>query len=134
MKQPPGYEDKTLPHHICKLDKSLYGLKQAPRAWYSRLSTKLIDLGFKSLKAGTSLFFYHKGGVYIYVLIYVDDLIIGRSTPQAASVLLQDLKNDFALKDLSELHYFLSIEVKKTSYGIKLSQEKYASNIVKRAV
>jgi hypothetical protein len=134
MKQPLGYEDKTLPHHICKLDKSLYGLKQAPRAWYSRLSTKLIDLGFKSLKADTSLFFYQKGGVYIYVLIYVDDLIIGRSTPQATSVLLQDLKNDFALKDLGELHYFLGIEVKKTSYGIKLSQEKYASNIVKRAV
>jgi histone deacetylase 1/2 len=48
MKQSPGYEDKTLPGYICKLDKALYGLKQAPRAWYSRLSTKLQMLGFKS--------------------------------------------------------------------------------------
>jgi hypothetical protein len=63
MKQPPMYEDKTLPHHICKLDKALYGLKQASMAWYSRLSTKLIDLSFKSLKVDTSLFFYQKGGV-----------------------------------------------------------------------
>jgi hypothetical protein len=38
MQQPPGYEDVTKPHHICKLDKSLYGLKQAPRAWFARLS------------------------------------------------------------------------------------------------
>lgn len=31
MQQPPGYEDKTNPHYVCKLDKALYGLKQAPR-------------------------------------------------------------------------------------------------------
>jgi len=41
MKQPPGYEDKTKPHHLRKLDRSLYGLKQVPRAWYSRLCGKL---------------------------------------------------------------------------------------------
>ena len=32
MRQPPGYEDKSLPNYVCKLDKALYGLKQAPRA------------------------------------------------------------------------------------------------------
>jgi hypothetical protein len=41
MRQPPGYEDKNSPHHVCRLDKAIYGLKQAPRAWYSRLSDKL---------------------------------------------------------------------------------------------
>jgi hypothetical protein len=41
MRQPPGYEDKVHPYHLCKLDKALYGLKQAPCAWYSRLSDKL---------------------------------------------------------------------------------------------
>jgi hypothetical protein len=28
MRQPPGYEHKNLPHHICKLDKALHRLKQ----------------------------------------------------------------------------------------------------------
>jgi len=32
MRQPPGYEDKSCPNYVCKLDKALYGLKQAPRA------------------------------------------------------------------------------------------------------
>jgi hypothetical protein len=41
MRQPPGYEDKNSPHHVCRLDKAIYGLKQALRAWYSRLSEKL---------------------------------------------------------------------------------------------
>uniref|UniRef100_A0A8R7Q1G4 Reverse transcriptase Ty1/copia-type domain-containing protein n=1 Tax=Triticum urartu TaxID=4572 RepID=A0A8R7Q1G4_TRIUA len=56
MRQPPGYENKNTPYHVCKLDKALYGLKQAPRAWYSRLSTQLQRLGFTPSKADTSLF------------------------------------------------------------------------------
>ena len=55
MRQPSGYEDKSLPNYVCKLDKALYGLKQAPRAWYSRLSMKLQSLGFKPSRADTSL-------------------------------------------------------------------------------
>jgi histone deacetylase 1/2 len=72
MSQPPGYEDSSQLGHICKLDKALYGLKQAPWAWYSRLSTKLQSLGFLASKGDTSLFFYNKGGVHIFMLIYVD--------------------------------------------------------------
>jgi hypothetical protein len=41
MQQPPGYEDKSHPNYVCKLDKALYGLKQAPRAWFAKLSKKL---------------------------------------------------------------------------------------------
>ena len=48
MRQPPGFENTKSPSFVCKLDKAIYGLKQAPRAWYSRLSSKLIDLGFKA--------------------------------------------------------------------------------------
>jgi hypothetical protein len=56
MKQPPGFENRNASHLVCKLDKAIYGLKQAPRAWYSRLSTKLISLGFRASKSDTSLF------------------------------------------------------------------------------
>ena len=77
MKQPPGFEDSNSSHLVCKLDKAIYGLKQAPRAWYSRLSTKLINLGFKASKSDTSLFIYQEGAVSIYMLIYVDDIVEG---------------------------------------------------------
>jgi hypothetical protein len=50
MEQLLGYEDVTKLGYVCKLDKALYGLKQASRAWYSRLSAKLISLGFCSSK------------------------------------------------------------------------------------
>ena len=133
MKQPPGFEKSGSTQLVCKLDKAIYGLKQAPRAWYSRLSTKLIDLGFKASKSDTSLFIYCKGQVTIFMLIYVDDIIVTSSSQEAVTALLQDLRKDFALKDLGDLHYFLGIEVKKEKNGISLSQEKYAQDILTRA-
>jgi histone deacetylase 1/2 len=130
MRQPPGYEGR--PGLVCKLDKALYGLKQAPRAWYYRLSSKLQSLGFSASKADTSLFFYNKGGVSIFMLIYVDDIVVASSSEKAVAALLHDLGLDFALKDLGGLHYFLGIEVKKVHDGIILSQEKYANDLLGR--
>ncbi|XP_015689736.2 uncharacterized mitochondrial protein AtMg00810-like [Oryza brachyantha] len=132
MEQLPGFKDVTKPHYICKLDKSLYGLKQAPGAWFARLSKKLIDLGFSASKADTSLFYIHKGDIAIFILVYVDDIIVASSSERATSALLQDLKAEFALKDLGELYYFLGIEVSKTHNGIVLTQDKYATNLLKK--
>jgi hypothetical protein len=118
MCQPPGYEDPRFPNHVCKLDKAIYSLKQAPHAWYSKLSNKLIQLGFITSKGDTSLFIYRKEGVVIFLLIYVDDIVVASSSDQVIKALLRDLRHDFALKDLRTLHYFLGIEVEKNKEGI----------------
>jgi histone deacetylase 1/2 len=130
MRQPPGFENPHSPHHICKLDQALYGLKQAPRAWYSRLSSKLCDLGFTPSKADTSLFLFNKSGISIFVLVYVDDIIVTSSSDYAVTSLVQDLNKNFAIKDLGDLHFFLSTEVKKMPHGLLLTQEKYATDLL----
>jgi hypothetical protein len=89
MKQPPGFEDSTHPKFLCKLDKSLYGLKQAPRAWFSRLSDTLIKLGVQASKADASLFIFNHDNLQIYILIYMDDIIIVSSSSSATDKLLQ---------------------------------------------
>jgi hypothetical protein len=66
------------------------------------------------------------------MLVYVDDIIVASSSDQATKALLQDLQKEFALKDLGNLHYFLGIEVTKMNEGLLLSQEKYASDLLKR--
>jgi histone deacetylase 1/2 len=68
----------------------------------------------------------------VFVLIYVDDIIVASSTKEATEGLLRNLAQEFALKDLGELHYFLGIEVNKVPNGIILSQDKYASDLLKR--
>jgi len=132
MRQPQGFKNPKAPHYICKLAKALYGLKQAPRAWYSRLSSKLCDLGFTPSKADTSLFLFNKSGITMFVLIYVDDIIVTSSSNHVISGLLQDLNKNFAIKDLGDFHYFLGIEVTKTQNGLLLTQEKYATNLLQR--
>jgi hypothetical protein len=117
MRQPPGYEDRTRCDYVCKLDKALYRLKQALRVCYSRLSSKLQDLGFIPSKANTYLFFFNKGGVTIFILIYIDDIIVTSSTHNATQGLLQQLSREFALKDLGELSFFLEIELNRTTDG-----------------
>jgi hypothetical protein len=96
------------------------------------LSAKLISLGFHASKADVSLFFYSKGYINIFVLIYVDDIIVNNSSEKATTMLLKDLQDEFAAKDLGDLNYFLGIEVMKTTDGIVLTQAKYLSDLLKK--
>jgi hypothetical protein len=111
MTQPPGFIHPQHQSHVCKLHKALYGLKQAPWAWFSRLSSKLIQLGFISSRSDTSLFISHSTDYLMLVLIYVDDIIITFFSHVVIQSLLQELHNDFAVKDLGPPNYFLGIEV-----------------------
>jgi hypothetical protein len=132
MVQPPGFINPNFHHHVCKLHKAMYGLKQAPRAWFSRLSNKLIQLGFVGSKADSSLFLYKTKSVTVILLIYVDDIIITASDPVAIPDLLQLLNADFAVKDLGDLHYFLGVEVLQLNSGLLLSQRCYIMDLLKK--
>ena len=132
MTQPPGYSHPHFPDHICKLDKALYGLKQAPCAWFSKLSTKLLTLGFKGLRSDSSLFIYMGSSFVMYVLIYVDDIIITCSKSTAIDDLLLSLQSEFAVKDLGCLNFFLGVEVIRNDNGALLSQKRYILDLLKR--
>jgi len=75
MIQPPGFEiaDKSL---VCKLNKALYGLKQAPCQWFDKLKTTLVQFGFQASKCDPSLFIYKQHAQTVFLLVYVDDIII----------------------------------------------------------
>jgi hypothetical protein len=123
MRQPPGFEDRLHLNYLCKLDKAIYGLKQAPRARYSQLGGKLQELGFTPSTTDTSLFFYSHGRRKVYVLIYVDGIIVACSSCEVADALVRDLGKDFGLKDLAILQYFLGIEVNRSNKSLILTQE-----------
>ncbi|XP_016173481.1 uncharacterized protein LOC107615982 [Arachis ipaensis] len=86
----------------------------------------------KLTKALYGLKFRHNS--VVFVLVYVDDILITGNFDKVVSQVIQQLNNQFALKDMGELHYFLSIQVTKTvAGGLILSQEKYVKNILKKA-
>ena len=128
MEQPPGFVDSKHPNHVCKLSKALYGLKQAPPAWFQRLSTFLLSYGFSCSRADTSLFIYTGKSSIMYLLVYVDDLILIGNDVAAINAFISRLNHEFAIKDLGNLNYFLGLEVVHMEQGLFLTQSKYATD------
>ena len=121
MVQPEGFVDGRFPTHVCKLRKSLYGLKQAPRAWYTMLRSALHSWGFVRAISNASLFIKMTDQSVIYVLVYVNDILITGSDQLALHTFIRDLDTHFALNTLGSVHYFLGFEVFCNSASIFLS-------------
>ncbi|CAA7053596.1 unnamed protein product [Microthlaspi erraticum] len=124
MKLPPGFRVNGADgsNLVCKLRKSLYGLKQAPQCWFEMLRGALLDYGFSQARTDYSMFSMRKNGSEIYVLVYVDDLIIGGNDSDGIKSFKAYLSECFHMKDLGGLKYFLGIEVARRPEGIFLCQ------------
>jgi hypothetical protein len=130
MEQPKGFEDLNYLDHVCLLHKSIYGLKQVPRAWFLRLSQALLELGITSSAVYTSLFMFHQHLVHVFVLIYVDDILVSSNSPSIVSGLIHHLQWDFAVKDLGPLSYFLGIQATRLPHTLYLNQSKYITDLL----
>uniref|UniRef100_A0A2N9ENS9 Reverse transcriptase Ty1/copia-type domain-containing protein n=1 Tax=Fagus sylvatica TaxID=28930 RepID=A0A2N9ENS9_FAGSY len=124
MTQPPGFTHPSFPNHICHLKKAIYDLKKAPGAWYSRLSTLLLHLCFVACKSDTSVFIYHCGHDLIMFLIYVEDIIITGPNSPLIDRLITTLQDDFAIKNLGPIHFFLGVEAINADKGLYVSQRR----------
>ncbi|WVZ79627.1 hypothetical protein U9M48_027185, partial [Paspalum notatum var. saurae] len=122
--QPSGF--------VCRLNRSLYGLKQAPRAWYSRFASHLLSLGFHETKSDTSLFVFHHGSDTVYLLLYVDYIVLTASSEGLLRRIIGALQQEFSMKDLGELHHFLGMQVQRCHGSLLLSQQQYM-DILERA-
>jgi histone deacetylase 1/2 len=132
MVQPPGFVDRDKPSFVCKLHKAIYGLKQAPRAWYHELRTFLLASGFCNSYSDPSLFTFHSAQHVLFLLVYVDDIIVTGSSDNILSVFVSSLAKRFSLKDLGNLSYFLGVEVLPHKHGILLSQRRYITDLLTR--
>ena len=132
MLQPLRYVDPTYPSYVCKLYKSLYGLEQAPRAWFERFTFHLLHLGSTASMAESSFFIFHSTSTIIYLLLYVDDIIITGNNSAHIAQLIVSLSTIFELRDLRSLNYFLGIQISHSKFGITLTQSKYAFDILYR--
>ena len=63
-----------------------------------------------------------KIGGHVFIIIYVDDLVIGGEHLVDIEHIKKLLSSRFEMKDMKELHYFLGIEVIRTTNNIILSQ------------
>jgi hypothetical protein len=82
----------------------------------------LLTLGFVEAKSDTSLFIYHHGADTVYLLLYVDDIVLTASSEPLLRRIIAALQQEFAMKDLGVLHHFLGVTVEHRPAGLLLHQ------------
>ncbi len=94
MLLPQGY-DKALPSQVCLPKRSLYGLKQASWQWNIEFTHFLTSLGFIQSQHDHCLFICATTTVFLALLVYVDDVIITRTSIDAINVVKHSLYEKF---------------------------------------
>jgi hypothetical protein len=131
MEAPPGFEEND---SVWQLLKALYGLRQAPNVWNKDFDKTMVDLGFMRLKTDTSLYVRTNDGNPIYVLVYVDDLIITTQKLSDMNSFKDELKQRYELKDFKDLEFVLGmlwIRDRKNRRSV-LSQGRFAADVLER--
>lgn len=119
---------------VAKLQKSLYGLKQASRAWNSRFHEFVTSLGFKRCDVDNCLYTVNISGETVYLIIYVDDILIACRSLDKITKLKDKLKMEFDMTDMNEVTTFLGLTIKRNKEEgvLEISQRKYLENLLTR--
>ena len=134
MEQAPGYIKPGEENLVCKLNRSIYGLKQAPRSWYEKLHQKLVELGFWRSSADHSVYVLSEADVRVYVMVYVDDMLIVSNTLPALENFKHQMQQQFKMTDLGEAEFFLGLLLKRNmaEHQIELNQQRYITEVLQR--
>lgn len=133
MRQPPGFIDHRNSTKVCRLRKSIYGLKQAARVWHQTITAILLELGFSQCKSDSCLYKKLIGTEWMYLLIYVDDILVLCKQEEMINAIEAELQQRVKIVKLGDINYFLGIQVCKDSKGwYSLSQEAFIDRIVER--
>lgn len=133
MSQLPGFVDPRFSDQCMSSQKSSLWPSAAPRAWFVKFSDFLLNLGFQCGRADTSLFYFRKNDIVIYLLLYVDDIIVTCKNPSILRKFIDRVNKEFVVKDFSRLNYFLGLEVTHSDSGLFSSQATYTHDILTRA-
>jgi len=133
VRQHKGYErgDTT---KVCSLVKALYGLKQAARAWHKKRDAVLAAAGFTPCDADPCLYKGASGDVVVFILIYVDDLLVAAATKTAAELAKGAITGVFKAREMGKPSFFLGLQiVRDANKGtLQVGQHKYVTTRLER--
>ena len=106
--------DPERPEHMCLLKKLLYGLKQSPRQWYLRFDEFITTNGFKRYIFNCCVYYkLLETHLYIYLLLYVDDMLIACKLRDEIEELKKLLSSEFDMKDLGYARKILGMDIRR---------------------
>ncbi|CAM8974914.1 unnamed protein product [Rhodiola kirilowii] len=135
MRQPEGFVVGDPENKVCLLKRSLYGLKQSPRLWYRRFDEFMINCGFKRSDFDWCIYSKHvQGESEIYLLLYVDDMLIASHDINAINKLKVQLSVNFEMKDFKGAKKILGMQIKRNRKEKKLflCQTDYLTKVIEK--
>ncbi|KAG8480197.1 hypothetical protein CXB51_024909 [Gossypium anomalum] len=135
MQQPEGFTVSEKEDYVCLLKKSLYGLKQSPRQWYKRFDSFMTSHDFKRSSFDSCVYFKkNNDGSFVYLLLYVDDMLIAAKDKREIRKVKAQLNEEFEMKDLGPAKKILGMEILRDRKVSKLylSQKGYIEKLLCR--
>uniref|UniRef100_A0AAV1TKE6 Reverse transcriptase Ty1/copia-type domain-containing protein n=1 Tax=Peronospora matthiolae TaxID=2874970 RepID=A0AAV1TKE6_9STRA len=107
---PEGVElDSTF--DCLELVKSICGLKQASRVWNATFDEFVYSIGFQVSDFDSCLYIKTSDGHCVFVLVYVDDVLVTGSSLELIARSKNDLKTRFEMTDSDKCAFALGIEI-----------------------
>ena len=88
--------------------------------------------GYKKGGIDKTMFIKNNNGKLMVAQIYVDDIVFGGMSSTMVEHFVKQMQSAFEMSLVSELTYFLGLQVKQMEDTIFISQSKYAKNIIKK--
>ncbi|KAF5775409.1 putative RNA-directed DNA polymerase [Helianthus annuus] len=133
MAQPLGFVEEGSEEKVCLLKRSLYGLKQSPRQWYKRFDEFMTSSGFARSSYDSCVYYReYCPGNYVYLLLYVDDMLIACKHKEQIKEVKELLKSEFEMKELGDAKKILGMEICRDRQlkKLKLTQSAYVKKIL----
>lgn len=133
MTQPEGYEAPGKKDYVSLLKKSLYGIHQSLRQWSLNFDQFIVTHDFKRCSYDCCV--YSKTlnpNMYIYLLLYVNDILIACNERTKIEALKKLLNTAFDMKDFRRAKKILGVEIiRNKSRGLVfLSQAKHLKRVL----
>jgi hypothetical protein len=94
----------------------------------------LLTLGFVEAKSDTSLFIFRRDIDTVYLLLYIDDIVLTASSTALLQHTISTLKWEFTMKDLGPLHHFLGgVSIQHQADEFFLTQRQFTLDVLERA-
>jgi hypothetical protein len=131
MVPPEGYSASD--NEIFRLNKCLYGLKQSARKWFKKITKILKKAGMQPSTADPCVFVaYNKSGdLEAAMAVHVDDILVTGTDKMVAKV-KKILSNEFEIKDLGKLSWYLGVRFTWTKDELYMTQEKYTAGLLEK--
>lgn len=123
--QPSGFINSTFSDHVCCPKESTSWSLSGTTCLVSTFQYLPFGLGFQTNRFDSSFFYFHRGTIVINILLYLDDIIVTGNDLGALFKFIYRSHQEFIIKNLGRLNYFLGLEISYTPTGLFVGQAKY---------